>query len=126
MSIGEHQHPSFFQNIQLNNLFLLSQDFTTNIVNQQAAGTINVFQFADFDGLNIYFGYVDFTLNTFTVPTTITLLNSNIINKSTLKARDNMFGIYKGVIDNELDFDNQQIYVGIKPNLLATSGGTAI
>jgi hypothetical protein len=127
MSIGEHQHPSFFQNIQLNNLFLLSQNFSVNILpNQQAAGTVYVFQFADFDGLNIYFGYVDFTTNTFTVPTTITLPNSNIISKSTLKARDNMFGIYKGVTDNELDFDNQTIYVGVKPNLFSTSGGTAI
>jgi len=126
MSIGEHKHPSFFQKIELDDLFLFSQDFSVDVLpNQQAAGTVHVFQFADFDGLNIYFGYADFTLNTFFSSNSLHLANSNIISKSSIPPRDTMFGIYKGVVGNEINFGQNQIGIDITPGVLSSAGGKA-
>jgi hypothetical protein len=127
MSIGEHRHPQLFQGIQLNSLFLFSQNFSyTSNLNEQAIGTVNVFQFADFDGLNIYFGFVDFSVNTISTPTGLGLFNQDITPKATIPPKDNMFGFYKGIKDNELDFGIQQMSIQIKPGIMFTSGGTAI
>jgi hypothetical protein len=127
MSIGEHRHPQLFQGIQLNSLFLFSQNFSyTSNLNEQVIGTVNVFQFADFDGLNIYFGFVDFSVNTISIPTALAIGSPNITPKATIPPKDNMFGFYNGVKDNELDFGIQQIHIQIKPGLMFTSGGTAI
>jgi hypothetical protein len=126
MSIGEHQYSSFFQRIQLNNLFLFSQDFTVNSGTQQANGTLNVFQFVNFDALNIYFGFIDYSINTFSSPFVYNLPNPYITQASTFPPRDTMFGIYKGVFSNELDFANAIVKINIKPSVFATSGGTPI
>jgi hypothetical protein len=113
MSIGEHQHSSFFQRIQLNNLFLFTQDFTVGSAPQQAIGTVNVFQFVDFDGLNIYFGFVDYSVNTLNFPGVVNISNPYITPKSTFPPKGTIFGIYKGVTNNELNFANSLISVNV-------------
>jgi hypothetical protein len=127
MSIGEHQHSSFFQKIQLNNLFLFSQSFSySNPPNQQADGVMNVFQFVDFDGLNIYFGFIDYSTNTVTAPAQMYVYNSSIVGKASIPPRDLIFGIYKATSGNDVDFSTGNALVKIKPAVFATAGGTPI